>query len=57
MDDGAGEAIVGDDEIAAPAEDKDGVTGLVGGPDRATSSSSLAASMNRPAGPPSPSVV
>ena len=34
MDDGTGEAVVRDDEVAAPAEDEEGVTGLVGRPDQ-----------------------
>jgi hypothetical protein len=49
VDDGTGEAIICDDEVTTPAEDKEGITGLVGRPDQ-RDEFVLADSLDEPAG-------
>jgi hypothetical protein len=49
VDDGTGEAIIRDDEVTAPAEDKEGIPGLVGHPDQ-REEFVVAGSLDEPAG-------
>ena len=57
VDDRAGEALVGDDQVGAAADEQHRLAGRVGGPHRVDQARSVSAETKIFAGPPRPSVV